>query len=162
MATRHVVKAVVDLRGQIVTMWDRAYLTAGMPMCVVWGRNDHVIPVRHAANASVLVPWARVEVLEDSGHFPHKDHPERFAEIVEDFVASTTPSHVTKREWRRLLQVGATAVRDDLHPSDRHAVLEASARQAAAWQEAENDGTHPVAKDGVGSGGVGPSRSVSA
>ena len=47
-AIRHVVRAVVDWRGQIVTMADRAYLTEAMPMCVVWGRDDQVIPVRHA------------------------------------------------------------------------------------------------------------------
>ena len=32
-AIRHVVRAVVDWRGQIVTMADRAYLTEAMPMC---------------------------------------------------------------------------------------------------------------------------------
>ena len=36
-AIRHVVRAVVDWRGQIVTMVDRAYLTEAMPMCVIWG-----------------------------------------------------------------------------------------------------------------------------
>ena len=51
-AIRHVVRAVVDWRGQIVTMADRAYLTEAMPMCVVWGRDDAVIPVRHASNAA--------------------------------------------------------------------------------------------------------------
>ena len=36
-AIRHVVRAVVDWKGQIVTMADRAYLTEAMPMCVIWG-----------------------------------------------------------------------------------------------------------------------------
>ena len=45
-------------KGQIVTMADRAYLTEAMPMCVVWGRNDQVIPVRHAGNAAALAPSA--------------------------------------------------------------------------------------------------------
>ena len=35
-AIAHVVRAVVDTRGQIVTMVDRAYLTQAMPMLVVW------------------------------------------------------------------------------------------------------------------------------
>ena len=48
-AIRHVVRAVVDWHGQIVTMADRAYLTEEMPMWVVWGRDDRVIPVRHAS-----------------------------------------------------------------------------------------------------------------
>ena len=83
-AIRHVVRAVVDWRGQIVTMADRAYLTEEMPMCVVWGADDLVIPATHAENAARLAPGARVEVLPDSGHFPHKDHPELFAGIVAD------------------------------------------------------------------------------
>ena len=45
---RHVVRACVDWKGQIITMADRAYLTAAMPMCVIWGKDDAVIPVSHA------------------------------------------------------------------------------------------------------------------
>ena len=58
-AIRHVVRAVVDWRGQIVTMADRAYLTEEMPMWVVWGRDDRVIPVRHASHAARFAPSAR-------------------------------------------------------------------------------------------------------
>ena len=47
-AIRHVVRAVVDWQGQIVTMADRAYLAEAMPMCVIWGDQDRVIPVSHA------------------------------------------------------------------------------------------------------------------
>ncbi|MDT9595046.1 alpha/beta fold hydrolase [Nocardioides zeae] len=108
-AIRHVVRGVVDWRGQVVTMADRAYLTAAMPMCVVWGRDDRVIPVRHAENAARLAPAARVEVLDDAGHFPHKDHPERFAEILTDFVASTRPATYSRARWRRYLVDGPVA-----------------------------------------------------
>ena len=86
------VRAVVDWRGQIVTMADRAYLTEAMPMAVVWGRDDKVIPVRHASNAAALAPDARVEVIPNAGHFPHKDHPHRFAKIVHEFIRSTQPA----------------------------------------------------------------------
>jgi len=115
-ATRHVVRAVVDWRGQIVSMADRAYLTDAMPMGVVWGREDQVIPVAHAANAAALAPKATVEVLEDAGHFPHKDHPERFVQILRDFVRSTTPAKHSRAKWRALLNGGhagtAVAVTD--------------------------------------------------
>lgn len=108
-AIRHVVRAVVDWRGQIVTMADRAYLTQAMPMCVVWGRDDRVIPVSHAANAAALAPQARVEVIPNSGHFPHKDHPQRFTKIVTDFVRSTQPATYSRARWRRLLRDGHVA-----------------------------------------------------
>ena len=107
-AIAHVVRAVVDWRGQIVTMADRAYLTEAMPMCVVWGADDVVIPVAHASNASALAPTARIEVLPNAGHFPHKDHPERFAKIVRDFIRSTEPSHYDRERWRELLDEGAS------------------------------------------------------
>jgi pimeloyl-ACP methyl ester carboxylesterase len=103
-AIRHVVRAVVDWRGQIVTMADRAYLTDGMPMCVVWGRDDAVIPVRHANNVARLAPKARVEVIPNAGHFPHKDHPQRFAKVVHEFIRSTEPARYSRAQWRALLK----------------------------------------------------------
>lgn len=111
-ATRHVVKAVVDHKGQVVTMADRAYLTAALPMCVVWGRQDQVIPSSHADVAKRLAPWAQVEVFDHSGHFPHRDHSDRFADVVESFVAETRPSRYTRKEWRRLLLSGISGAHD--------------------------------------------------
>lgn len=109
-AIRHVVRAVVDWRGQIVTMSDRAYLTDAMPMCVVWGRNDQVLPVRHAGNAAALAPSARVEIIPNAGHFPHKDHPQRFVKIVNDFIRSTEPAVYERERWRELLEHGPELV----------------------------------------------------
>ncbi|NYG55588.1 alpha/beta fold hydrolase [Nocardioides perillae] len=106
-AIRHVVRAVVDWRGQVVTMADRAYLTAAMPMCVVWGEDDDVIPVSHAANAAALAPGARVEIVPNAGHFPHKDHPQRFVKTVHDFVRTTEPALHSRARWRQLLEQGA-------------------------------------------------------
>ncbi|WP_183099221.1 alpha/beta fold hydrolase [Nocardioides pelophilus] len=107
-AIRHLVRAVVDWKGQIVTMSDRAYLTETMPMAVVWGRDDHVIPVRHSSNAATLAPEAMVTVLPDSGHFPHRDHPEEFVRLLDQFVSTTEPSVYNRARFRRLLRNGAT------------------------------------------------------
>jgi pimeloyl-ACP methyl ester carboxylesterase len=107
-ATRHVVRAVVDWKGQIVTMADRAYLSEAMPMWVVWGRDDRVIPVRHANIAADLAPAARVEVIPDAGHFPHKDAPERFCQVVEEFVGTTEAATYSRARFRALLTSGAS------------------------------------------------------
>jgi pimeloyl-ACP methyl ester carboxylesterase len=105
-AIAHVVRAVVDTRGQLVTMVDRAYLTQAMPMLVVWGTEDRVIPVKHAKTAAVVAPGAVVEVIGNSGHFPHKDHPERFVKVVNDFIRSTQPATYHRGRWRQLLRNG--------------------------------------------------------
>lgn len=108
-AIRHVVRGCVDWRGQVVTMADRAYLTESMPICVVWGEGDQVIPARHADNVRALAPGARVEVLADAGHFPHKDHPERFTAIVREFVTDSAPATYSRARWRRHLARGPQA-----------------------------------------------------
>jgi pimeloyl-ACP methyl ester carboxylesterase len=114
-AIRHVVRAVVDWQGQIVTMADRAYLTEAMPMWVVWGRDDRVIPVRHASRAAALAPNARVEVIPDAGHFPHKDHPHRFVSIVHEFIRSTEPAAYSRVRFRALLKAGPSPASPALH-----------------------------------------------
>jgi pimeloyl-ACP methyl ester carboxylesterase len=119
-AVRHVVRAVVDWQGQIVTMADRAYLTEAMPMCVIWGEDDRVIPVSHAARAAELAPAARIEIMPNAGHFPHKDHPERFVKILQDFIRTTRPATYSRARWRRLLQRG------DSGPTPTLAALDAS------------------------------------
>ena len=108
-AIRHVVRAVVDWRGQVVTMVDRAYLTQAMPMLVVWGTDDLVIPVRHAGVVAELAPGAHVEVIANAGHFAHKDHPQRFVKIVDDFIRTTQPATYHRGRWRNLLKSGKQA-----------------------------------------------------
>jgi len=108
-AVRHVVRAVIDWKGQVITMTDRAYLTEKMPLCIVWGTDDDVIPVKHAEVAAQVAPRARVEVISDCGHFPHKDHPETFVQILRDFVATTEPAVYRRSQYRALLRRGAAA-----------------------------------------------------
>ena len=61
---------------------------------------------RTAARAAELAPKAQVEIIPNAGHFPHKDHPERFVKILNDFVRSTSPATYSRARWRRLLQRG--------------------------------------------------------
>ena len=105
-AVRHVTSSVVDWRGQIVTLADRAYLTQLMPMCVIWGEADDIIPVAHAYAAQVYAPDADVHVIPRSGHFPHKEHPEQVAEILTEFIAQHRPASYSRARWRRLMERG--------------------------------------------------------
>lgn len=112
-AITHVVRAVVDWRGQVVTMADRAYLTHAMPMAVIWGTDDRVIPANHADLARQIAPEATVEVIRNAGHFPHKDHPQRFVKILNDFIRSTEPATYHRGRWRSLLKNGIPDTADE-------------------------------------------------
>ena len=82
-------RAVIDPGGQSVTAHDYLPETAPMPTLVVWGTRDRMIPAWHAASATTSIPQCRVELFQGAGHFPHLDDPDRFADVVRDFV--TTP-----------------------------------------------------------------------
>jgi hypothetical protein len=54
---------------------------------------------------------ARVEVIPNAGHFPHKDHPHRFAKIVHEFIRTTQPATYSRARFRALLKSGQTGAR---------------------------------------------------
>ena len=99
-------RAVVDWRGQIVTMLDRCYLTEAIPVQIIWGTKDAVIPVRHARMAHAAMPGSRLEIFEGSGHFPFHHDPARFIEIVERFIDTTERAEHDQAALRELLRSG--------------------------------------------------------
>lgn len=101
-------RAVVDWRGQVVTMLDRCYLTESVPVQLIWGSHDSVIPVSHARMAHAAMPGSRLDVFDGSGHFPFHDDPDRFVEIVEKFIDGTTPAVYDQELLRTLLRTGAS------------------------------------------------------
>ncbi len=108
-ALAHVVRACVDVRGQIITMVDRAYLTQEMPLCLIWGQDDHVIPAAHAERIRSAAPGVRITVTPDCGHFPHKDNPELVVATLQHFIRTTRPATHHGGKWRALLRNGAPA-----------------------------------------------------
>lgn len=57
------------------------------PTFVVWGEDDHVIPVRDAHEFERLIPNARKLILPDTGHVAMLERPARFNALLEDFLA---------------------------------------------------------------------------
>ncbi|MFD3945137.1 alpha/beta fold hydrolase [Streptomyces sp. NPDC058579] len=77
-----------DEHGEPDVIDDRAALpTLKVPTLVVAGRHDVVCGVRWAEELHKLIPYSRLLILENSGHFGHLEEPERFAQEVAGFVA---------------------------------------------------------------------------
>ncbi|MDQ4048684.1 MAG: alpha/beta fold hydrolase [Actinomycetota bacterium] len=100
----HTLRAMVDPGGQRVSATDRLYLAQHVPFLLIWGERDSVIPVAHAHAAHELVPSSRLEVFPKAGHFPHIDEPQRFLDVLADFMETTEPAKMAAEEWRALLQ----------------------------------------------------------
>jgi pimeloyl-ACP methyl ester carboxylesterase len=58
----------------------------GCPTLIVWGEEDHLIPVRDATEFAHLIPSARKVVWPDTGHMAMLERPDAFNALVEAFV----------------------------------------------------------------------------
>ena len=96
-------RAVIDWRGQSVTTLDRAHLVDRLPLLMIWGDRDPIIPAHHAELFGTLVPNTQVEIFEGAGHFPFHDDPDRFVGLVEDFIDITAPYVFDPVHWRELM-----------------------------------------------------------
>lgn len=112
-------RAVVDWRGQVVTMRDRVYLAATVPMAVMWGSRDGVIPVAHAARLAEACPHAEMHIYEGAGHFPHHSDPERFVEEVRGFMSGTEPAHWDPELFGDYLRTGQVRPAGEVRPAGR-------------------------------------------
>jgi pimeloyl-ACP methyl ester carboxylesterase len=118
-------RAVVDWRGQVITMLDRCYLTKSVPVQLIWGKDDSVIPVSHAHMAHAAMPGSRLEIFNRSGHFPFHDDPDRFVEVVGRFIDSTEPAEYDQDRLRDLLRTGISEAAISGSVDTRVAVLDA-------------------------------------
>lgn len=123
-------QSVVDWRGQVVTMLDRSYLAEAMPVLLIWGAHDAVIPVAHAQIAHEAMPGSQLEVFADAGHFPHHQDPDRFLELLRTFVAETDPVTFNRARWRRLLRDGRDGQNNVVWPSADEVVPDAAGTAA--------------------------------
>lgn len=118
-------RSAVDWRGQVITMLDRVYLNEHIPVQIIWGAWDALVPVRHAHLAHAGIPGSHLEIFEDSGHFPFRDDPLRFVRVVRQFLESTEPGVFDDEAWRAALVAGIGKLDVPGGPRDRLAVLDA-------------------------------------
>jgi pimeloyl-ACP methyl ester carboxylesterase len=68
----------VSLHGQRVTLLPRLKELA-VPLLIIWGRQDPILPLRHALAAHHAVPGSRLVVLEQCGHMCPLEYPREVA-----------------------------------------------------------------------------------
>jgi len=102
-------RSVIDADGQAVSAHDRLYLAFRLSTLILWGRHDRIIPVEHANAAHEAIAGSDLVIFEESGHFPHTEEPQRFVEVVTDFVANSEPRQLDEPAWRSRLTAGPAA-----------------------------------------------------
>ena len=57
-----------------------------LPLMLVWGAEDRILPVSHAYRAAEAAPHARLEVYDGCGHWPHMERAADFNRAVVEFL----------------------------------------------------------------------------
>jgi pimeloyl-ACP methyl ester carboxylesterase len=60
------------------------------PVLVVVGTDDRTTPVEHATAVAAKIEGARLEVLDELGHYPFFQDADRVASVIVDFLAEST------------------------------------------------------------------------
>jgi pimeloyl-ACP methyl ester carboxylesterase len=102
----HTLRGVIEPGGQRVDASDRLYLAERVPVLLLWGGRDPIIPARHGQAASEIIPGSRFELFPDAGHFPHRDDPRGFVKVLSDFIDTTEAADVDEEDFRDLLRGG--------------------------------------------------------
>ena len=92
-------RSVVDMEGQRIAALDRLYLAETLPVLIIWGENDPIIPVEHGREAHAALPSSHLEIFEDTGHVPMLERPGHFIAALERFLAETDPAEFNREEW---------------------------------------------------------------
>ena len=75
-------RSVVDVSGQRVSALEKLHLSRSLPVLIIWGRKDAIIPVSHGEMAHSMLDHSEFVVFDDAAHEPHRTDPERFATTV--------------------------------------------------------------------------------
>jgi len=103
------VRAVIGVGGQRVAATDRLYLAQAVPVLIVWGKDDRIIPVSHGEDAHRHIPGSRLEIFEKVGHLPQIEAPLRFVLTLEEFLAETEAASLQHDDLNQLLEASDAA-----------------------------------------------------
>ena len=101
------VRSVIGTGGQRVHAGDRLYLAEGMPVLIIWGARDPMIPLHHGENAHEAIPGSRLEIIDGVGHLPQLEAPAHFVAVLERFIEENEPARFDSEQWRSRLRTVA-------------------------------------------------------
>ncbi len=99
------VRHVLDLKGQRISARDRLPYAADVPVLLVHGDRDRIIPERHSARAHAEVPGSRYAMIPNAGHYPHLEQPELFMSALLRWMSDTEPAQLDEDVYRERLRM---------------------------------------------------------
>jgi len=75
-----------------------------IPLWMLWGRQDGLVPSVHARAFGRAHPDAKVHVLDDCGHYPHIEFPQRFNQLLRKWLDATASAELAATRLDRRAQ----------------------------------------------------------
>ena len=66
-----------------------------MPLLTVWGENDTIIPVSHAASVRNTLPGSLVRTIPECGHWPHMEKADEFNRLLTQFLGGALDNELS-------------------------------------------------------------------
>ena len=85
-----ILRSVVDNKGQKVSALPHFAALDELPVLLIWGSADHILPVSQGRAAHALLPQSQLVIFEGAGHEPHVEDPARVADLL-DHLTSELP-----------------------------------------------------------------------
>ncbi len=70
-----------------ITWIVQQYKEIKIPVLVIWGERDEIIPLSNGQRLARDIPYARLESISNCGHIPHEECPEATNKLFENFLA---------------------------------------------------------------------------
>ena len=69
------------------TLWQKREKLGGRPTLIIWGMKDSAFQPHQLARWREVLPSARVIELDNAGHWPHEEAPDRVIDEIRNFLA---------------------------------------------------------------------------
>ncbi|HEY3254842.1 MAG TPA: alpha/beta fold hydrolase [Polyangiaceae bacterium] len=75
-------RSLLGSHAHYAALWAGRERLARIPALVLWGMQDRALPAEYLKRWAQALPQARIEALNDAGHWPHEEQPERTLEAL--------------------------------------------------------------------------------
>jgi pimeloyl-ACP methyl ester carboxylesterase len=76
--------------------WEESLQQIDCPTLVIWGRDDLLLPNRHAERWVQLIPGSKLITFDRTGHMPMIEQPEQFNSALLEFIEAEQPGETVE------------------------------------------------------------------
>lgn len=82
LARKNPQMARVAIADALANLVDRRLPELKMPVTLIWGRHDGLLPVAYAEALQKKIPGSTLSIIEDAAHIPHRQQPRKFVQCL--------------------------------------------------------------------------------